>query len=47
MTKSYLLKNKQEIGILNSLIYFINIYGLFKSIGIENVREFKNKHARK
>lgn len=41
--KSYLLKNKEAINIINCIEDYINIYGPPKSIGTYNGREFKNK----
>ena len=43
LCKSYLLKNKEAFGILQCVKNFISIYGLPRSIGTDNGREFKNK----
>ena len=43
LCKSYLLKNKEAFGILQYVKNFISIYGVPKSIGTDNGREFKNK----
>ena len=43
LCKSYLLKNKEAFGILQCVKNFISIYGIPRSIGTDNGREFKNK----
>ena len=42
LCKSYALKNKKSDIILNCLKDFIELYGMPKSIGTDNGREFKN-----
>ncbi len=37
------MNNKKAFNILRSIEDFINLYGISKSIGSDNGREFKNK----
>ena len=43
LCKSYLLKNKKSLNILDCIKDFFDIYGVPLSVGTDNGREFKNK----
>ena len=43
MAGSYLLKSKNSYNILNYIKDFLEQYGIPKSVGSDNGREFKNK----